>query len=282
MSNTKQCDDQSVFFLNGLYQNKETWNPIIAELSGCSVINFDLPNQVPETFDVEYSHFNQYLSYVQKTFEQINVPIEDCIAVGLSSGSNMLRHLHCEYGYNFKALVLLSPNPGGLDVFYDQYVQSLLNCLDSGGLKAFSDAAMYVNFPPMFFQKIPHLRTMISSQYERTYAGNMDCLRSLLNAALSDPNLANPPSNFNTETHILVGQSDYLIPSSALEVYKQRCVGNVYFKNMDGGHSFPLEAPSPTSRYIQSIVNHHKNVRGCSKLNDNQSVIKSGVVFVKQ
>lgn len=242
-----------IIFINGLYQNKESWISVYDKLdSELKILTFDLPNQTAELFDRSAECFINYIDYIKNYFIQNNIDTSNATVIGLSSGANMIRYLHCIENIEFQRIILLSPNPGGIEIFYKQYTNSLLNVLEAGGIELFAHSSIYTSFSPIFFQKSSFISQFLVDQIKLTYQSEENCLKALIKAVVSDPSLQSPPTNFRCETHIVTASEDPLIPSSKFENYLNSCTGNITHKEVSGGHSFPLEDSTSIASYINS------------------------------
>lgn len=245
-----------IVFVNGLYQNKNSWSHIQERLHMFESLTFDFPNQTQVDLKPELSNFSQYADYAEHKIKKASQSGREVIGIGLSSGANILRYLHDNRGMEFLGLILLSPNPGGLSVFYSQYVNSLLRSLKEGGVESFVDVATYVSFSASFFEKSAYTSSLINSQFKKLYGGNEECLRALIHAAASDPTLKEPPTNFRCNTRIFRGEDDYLIPEHLISAYVQTCTNNVSLSLISGGHSFIFEHPEQSSELIAEAVHN--------------------------
>lgn len=246
----------TIVFVNGLYQNKNSWSHIQERLHMFESLTFDFPNQTPLDLRPELSNFTQYADYAEHRIKKASQSGRGVIGIGLSSGANILRYLHDNRCVEFSGLILLSPNPGGLSVFYSQYVNSLLRSLKEGGVESFVDVASYVSFSASFFERSAYTSLFINSQFKNLYRDNEQCLSALIHAAASDPTLEEPPTNFRCNTSIFRGEDDYLVPEHLISSYMQKCTDNVSLSVISGGHSFIFEQPEQSSELIAEAVHN--------------------------
>lgn len=253
-NNDAATDSTKLLFVNGLYQNSKSWNPIRKRLSQYPHITFDLPNQQQEKMNATLDKFEDYAGFINDIINKELAAGTRLVGIGLSVGANILRYLHHDGGVDFDGLVLLSPNPGGLATFYGQYVASLQAALKQGGIKSFVDLAAYVSFSAEFFESSPLLSTLIYNQFDALYRDHTDALGALITAAATDPTLATPPATFRCRTKVIIGNEDYLVPKRRIADYMGRCNENAELVTAAGGHSFIMEQPETASELVAAQI----------------------------
>lgn len=251
-----------ILLVNGLIHDLTTWNYHARILSKRNrVVRFDFPNQGGSPDDSSFLTVDQQSQVVAEVIERANLDSTETVVVAQSSGAGVIRNLHCNLGMDFKQLILLGMNPGGLFNFYSQLYNGYLSLLRTAGVRAYYRSIAPMLFSPLFFEEHPEALEGIINNCEETYAHRMSALDTLVQTPFHDHTASEPPTSFSCNTALLYGDLDYLVPAEKREAYFDRCTqDNIVKKVVSGGHCFAFEKPEVLIDEIRRLITMHSGV----------------------
>lgn len=245
-------EGQPLLIINGLYQDRSSWEPLAKKLAEkLRVITFDFPNQGDMPVDLDYNTISKFSGYVSDLMDDLHLDASKTIIMGLSTGAVIIRHMLSEKKIIFKAQFLFSMPTSGLSNFYNQFYQSVSDSFHNGGIEGMVRATMFINFSPLFLNKLPIFCNAISSAFIKRYTGREKAIEALLKLQFEDECVDAQAVHFETPTFIVSGTTDNIIPKSNMVNYASNCTGsNIEVFEIPGGHVFPLEDPEKTAEYM--------------------------------
>jgi len=207
------------------------------------VVTFDFPNQ-DGSIDENFYSLTQYCDFFLAKMRQLEVELSTALVVGLSSGANIIRALHCERNINFGCMLLVSPNPGRLSRFYTMVAASQLHALSVGGIEAFANITMLLSYSPRYLHKMPLAASIVPSRFKALFEDRLPALRTLLRHPSNDHTLAKPPTQYRSPVTFVYATSDCYCPSMSYKSYLSACTGpSISVQELDGGHTVSFEDP---------------------------------------
>lgn len=234
----------ALLFVNGLYNGSHAWTPYLRELKQTHrVASFDFPTVGHGTN--EWCGFREQQQVIRGVLSELELAPENVVAVGVSGGANLLRCMHTgPEPLNFRGLVLLAPNPGGLTQFFKQLHDSYLTVLEKYGVEAFWRASLHTFYAPEFFNANRGVYELLIETLSDTFDGDPGRLAQLIKGLFEDNTLERPATRFTVPVLVLQGQKDVLIPRENMERYVETCEARpLVYEVIRGGHGFPFENP---------------------------------------
>lgn len=247
---------ETIVFVNGLYHTAATWDRLYrpALEAEFDVVSFDFPNQLAGS-DPDFYALDHFADAFLAQLRARALAPEAVHVVGLSSGANVLRALHCERGVDFKSMLLASANPGGLARFYAQVALSQQKALAYGGIPGFTQTTVLVCYSPRYLERTPLAPAVIQERLQELFGTRHDALHTLLRHPAHDPTLATPPGAFRCPVALVFGNDDFFAPRLNVQAYLARCTGpRLQVHGLDGGHSIPFEDPAAVLAILREQV----------------------------
>jgi pimeloyl-ACP methyl ester carboxylesterase len=254
---TRLGSGSPLFFINGIYQRRQSWEPITAGLSkSFECITFDFPNQNladhPENINYAFDKPALYEDHVLELIETLGFTSNEVTGCGLSFGSNLLRNLHLRRNVDFKELVLIGMGSTELLSWMTQFTKSFTDLCDARDLERFAEMFTLWAYSHKWVGDNPIGVEMIKRRFVDLFSGN-ECIHALHRSVKEDNKLGIPEGRFRCPTTLMNGEEDIICPPHSVSRYAREC--GAAFCMLDGaGHAFPVEEPERALLALSKVL----------------------------
>ena len=243
-----------VLLINGHFQSRSSWDPIISDLSRYhKIITCEFPNQGISPTDISFCTMRHYAEFIKDFLDYSKISPESAIVYGFSFAGNVIRCMSQEMGIRFKAIIYGGIASGRLAPFQIRRFETWLQILNQADFNVFMKNLMLQVFSPAFIANNgSHFEELVDA-YELYYAHRPEALKALMLALIDFCHTLIPMRESYVEpVHIIGAESDLIMPASYVEEYGRE-LNAVTTHILPGGHSLRVEQQEALSSVIHEI-----------------------------